>query len=333
MAPTGLYHHLSSYFKNTEEDALPPLSVAFVGALSVAYTVLYVLPFYLSPTTRPSPTLSRDAPTVIRARIRFVSASVALSTIATIYVLANRANASNLEILRLLGCYPISIVQVSKSLLLTALLFTGPLFEKAVVEGRWRDWMQGRTLHESLSSWIGWRNYVAGPVTEEILFRSLLVPLHLLTPLSPTRIIFVTPLYFGIAHVHHFYEFVLTHPHTPWAPSIIRSLFQFTYTTIFGWYATFIFVRTGNVIAVILAHTFCNWAGLPRLWGRVEPMVAIGGPTVRGKEDSRSELGKERTGHWSWSLVYYLLLVTGAVAFQQSLWTLTESPTALAKVA
>ncbi|KAI4236042.1 MAG: hypothetical protein L6R40_006288 [Gallowayella cf. fulva] len=332
MAPTGLYRHLSRYFKNTEEEILPPLSATFAGALSVAYTVLYVLPFYLSPTTRPSPTLSRDAPSVIRARIRFVSISVALSTIATIYILADRANATRLDILRLLGWYPIGILEVAKSLLLTALLFAGPLFESASIEGRWKDWIQGQTLHQSLSSWIGWRNYVAGPVTEEILFRSLLVPLHLLTPLSPTHVIFFTPLYFGIAHVHHFYEFVLTHPHTPWAPSIIRSLIQFTYTTIFGWYATFLFIRTGSVFAVILVHTFCNWAGLPRLWGRVEPRVAIGGPTVRGKEDSGSELGQERRGSLVWSLAYYTLLVAGAVGFQQCLWDLTESPARLAKI-
>ncbi|KAL8791461.1 MAG: hypothetical protein Q9213_000078 [Squamulea squamosa] len=332
MAPTGLYQHLSSYFKNTEEDVLPPLSITFVGLLSVVFTLLYVLPFYLSPTTRPSPALSRDAPSVIRARIRCVSVAVALSTIATMYILANRANSSRLEILRLLGWYPIGIVEVAKPLLLTALLFTGPIFEAAVVEGRWKDWVQGRTLHESLSSWIGWRNYVAGPITEEIIYRSLLVPLHLLTPLSPIRVVLLTPLYFGIAHIHHFYEFVLTHPHTHWAPSIVRSLFQFTFTTVFGWYATFIFIRTGNILAVILVHTFCNWAGLPRLWGRVEPRVAIGGPTVRGKEDSGSALGNERRGHWGWSFAYYALLIAGAVAFQQCLWTLTESPKALAKL-
>ncbi|KAL8641886.1 MAG: hypothetical protein Q9228_001360 [Teloschistes exilis] len=324
----------AAYYMNIlmylEEVTLPPLSVGFVGTLSVAYTVLYVLPFYLSATTRPSPTLSRDAPSVIRARIRFVSVSVTLATIATIYVLAARANASHLDILRLLGWYPIGLVEVAKSLLLTAILFAGPILEKAVIESGWKDWLRGQTLHESLSSWIGWRNYVAGPVSEEILFRSLLVPLHFLTPMSPNRVILLTPLYFGIAHVHHFYEFVLTHPHTPLAPCIIRSLIQFSYTTIFGWYATFLFVRTGNVIAIILVHTFCNWAGLPRVWGQVEPRVAIGGPVNRGKEDSGSEESGEREGSVGWSIVYYVFLVAGAVGFQQNLWTLTQSPRALA---
>ena len=250
----------------------------------------------------------------------------------TIYVLAARANASWLEILRLLGWYPLGILDVAKSLLLTTVLFTGPLFEKAVIETRWKEWIRGQTFRENLGSWIGWRNYIAGPVTEEILFRSLLVPLHLLTPLSATRVVLFTPLYFGIAHIHHLYEFGLTHPHTPMASSIIRSLIQFTYTTIFGWYATFVFLRTGNVVAVILAHSFCNWAGLPRVWGRVEPRVAIGGPTVREKEDGGNQRAKERKGSWTWSAVYYFLLVAGAVGFQQCLWTLTESPRALATV-
>ncbi|KAI4173476.1 MAG: hypothetical protein LQ348_006573 [Seirophora lacunosa] len=306
-------------------------SLSVHGPLLVAYTVLYVLPFYLSPTTRPSPTLSRDAPSVIRARIRFVTISVTISTTATFYILATHTNASPREMLRLLGWYPIGVLELIKTLLLTALLFAGPLLEKAVIEDRWKDWIRGQPLNETLSSWIGWRNYVAGPVTEELLFRSLLVPLHLLAPLPPHRVILLTPLYFGIAHIHHFYEFILTHPHTPWAPSIIRSLIQFTYTTMFGWYATFVFVRTGNVVAATLTHTFCNWAGLPRVWGRVEPRVAMGGPVIRAKEDSGGESGKEPKSSLRWSAAYYVLLVAGAAGFQQCLWTLTESPRALAK--
>lgn len=231
-----------------------------------------------------------------------------------------------------MGWYPLGILDIAKSFLLTALLFTGPLFERIAIEGRWKDWIWGQTIHESLGSWIGWRNYVAGPVTEELLFRSLLVPLHLLTPLSASRVVLFTPLYFGIAHIHHFYEFILTHPHTPTAPSVIRSLIQFTYTTIFGWYATFVFIRTGNVFAVILAHTFCNWAGLPRVWGRVEARVAIRGPSIRGKEDSDSVLSQAVKGHWAWSAAYYVLLIFGAVCFPQFLWTLTDSPKALAKL-
>lgn len=162
-----------------------------------------------------------------------------------------------------------------------------------------------------------------------------MVPLHLLAIMAPSRIVFVTPLYFGIAHIHHFYEFVLTHPHTPLVPALLRSLIQFGYTTIFGWYATFVFLRTGSVYAVILAHSFCNWAGLPRVWGRIEGSAIIGPvgkeKRERSKEDEDNvQVAGGRLGiHWT--LAYYVLLVAGVVGFHRGLWPLTESRKALAK--
>lgn len=190
-----------------------------------------------------------------------------------------------------------------------------------------------------------------GPITEEILFRSVLIPLHLLANISPTHIILYTPLYFGIAHIHHFYEFTLTHPHTPLLPALARSLFQFTYTTLFGWYATFLYLRTSSLYAVILVHAFCNWCGLPRLWGRVEAGEEWNSPLtqnddfgnvaaaagLRGKDDDERIDNynlSTRSGelHVGWTVGYYILLVAGAVGFWKGLWVLTESKSALAKV-
>ena len=127
----------------------------------IAYTTLYVLPFYLSALTRPSPDLPRDSPTVIRARVRSVTLSCALCSVITICILSFYAHVPRLQILKLLGWYPIDIAGTAKPLLLTALLFAGPLFEKGVVDGKWKEWIRGRKLYECLDSWIGWRNYVA----------------------------------------------------------------------------------------------------------------------------------------------------------------------------
>lgn len=66
-----------------------------------------------------------------------------------------------LKALHLLGYWPISPLPVAKTLLLTAILFTGPLFEKGVVEGQWRSWVRFQGIQQALGSWIGWRNYVA----------------------------------------------------------------------------------------------------------------------------------------------------------------------------
>ena len=44
----------------------------------------------------------------------------------------------------------------------------------------------------------------------------------------------------------------------------MQVLFQFAFTTIFGWYATFVFLRTGHLSAAVVVHAFCNGMGFPR---------------------------------------------------------------------
>lgn len=243
---------------------------------------------------------------------------------------------SYLELLHLLGWYPFSPFDIAKILSLTALLFAGPLFEKGVIDSGWRHWVKGRDLYETLCSWIGWRNYIVGPFTEEVLFRSLLLSLHLLIrpPSSQSVLIYVTPLYFGIAHIHHFYEYTLTHPFTPLPPALLRSMVQFGYTTVFGWYAAFLFLRTGNLWGVVVVHGFCNWMGLPRLWGRVGGVVIEGGVVgglARGKEDKdQRDDGVQKLG-LSWTAAYYFTLLAGAVVWWKSLWILSKSERELIK--
>ncbi|KAJ5985076.1 hypothetical protein N7499_008671 [Penicillium canescens] len=329
MAPVGLLARIKSLYTKQQDD--PALSGRTVAFFSVLLTLLYVVPFYLSPTTRPSPSLSRDAPSVIRARIRAVTGSCIFSSVVVLWLAVEEGNTSVAAGLRLLGWWPVGVLEIFRGLLLTAILFVGPLFERGIVEGEWRFWFRHSKLSESLGGWIGWRNYVAGPITEEVMFRSAIVPLHLLAHVSPGRIVFIAPLYFGIAHIHHFYEFRLTHPDTPALAALARSLFQFGYTTIFGWYATFVYLRTGSLLAVIVIHSFCNWCGLPRFWGRVEAGEPMGPPITRGKEDSEgssAEVGDGTLGI-GWTVAYYVLLVAGALAFAQSLWPLTESYHAL----
>ncbi|OJJ52607.1 hypothetical protein ASPSYDRAFT_51723 [Aspergillus sydowii CBS 593.65] len=333
MAPvTSLLAHLRSLY-SPEEDK-PAISAHAAAGISICLTLIYVLPFYISPTTRPSATLSRDAPSVIRARIRAVTLSCIVCSLAVLCLIVTKDDCSVIDALRLLGWWPVSFTDVFRSLVLTAILFTGPLFERGIAEGEWRSWFKKARISETLGGWIGWRNYVAGPITEEIMFRSAIIPLHLLARVSPGRIVWIAPLYFGVAHVHHFYEFRLTHPDTSIIAAALRSVFQFGFTTVFGWYATFVYLRTGSLIAVIIIHTFCNWCGLPRLWGRVEGAVPIGPTLSRGKEDSdRSpEYSYDQLGI-GWSVAYYVLLVFGAIGFCCALWPLTESIHALANFA
>src|SRR5699024_8470459 len=113
-------------------------------------TLFYVAPFYISSATRPSATLSRDAPSVIRARIRAVTLSCIVSTLAVLWLIVEKSNASLSEALKLLGWWPVHISDVAQALILTAILFVGPLFERGVAEGEWRDWIRGSKISETL---------------------------------------------------------------------------------------------------------------------------------------------------------------------------------------
>ena len=44
---------------------------------------------------------------------------------------------------------------------------------------------------------------------------------------------------------------------------LLQACFQFAYTTLFGWYATHIFLSTGHIAGAVAVHTFCNCMGFP----------------------------------------------------------------------
>ncbi|KAK3380044.1 hypothetical protein B0T24DRAFT_180056 [Lasiosphaeria ovina] len=318
---------LNPWYHEDEPPAPPPISTAAASVLVVVYALVYFLPFYASPTTRPSPTLSRDAPSVIRARIRSVSISCLLCCAATLAVLTRGADASPADALHLMGLWPPALADTARAVLLTALLFAGPLFAYFVVDVGWREWLRLEPVLALWEDWMTWRNIVAGPVTEEVLFRAASVPLMLVARTPVRQTIFLSPVLFGLAHVHHFYEFRLTQPQVPVAAAVLRSVFQLSFTTLFGAYATFLFVRTGSLPAVCAVHAFCNCMGLPRLWGRVQPQVPDDDPApLRRRHD---EQRPSTSAVWLWTAAYYVLLVAGATAWWKNIWALTESPNAL----
>ncbi|PHH84120.1 hypothetical protein CDD83_2443 [Cordyceps sp. RAO-2017] len=302
--------------------------------LLIVYCLVYVLPLYASSTTRPSPTRSRDSPEAIRARVRAVSLSTSACCTGTLLILcrsaaAIRSSSGSLSepataryLLQspshLMGIWPVGFNEIVKSLLLTSLLFAGPLFECLVLDGAWRYIWRLNSLKQVWYDHPTWRNIIVGPVTEECLFRSATVPLLLLAGSNLSSIVFRSPLVFGLAHLHHFYEFRITHPHSTLTAGIVRSLLQFSYTSVFGAYATFLFLRTGSLLAVIVVHAFCNCVGLPRLWGSVEPYWTL-------SRDSRASNSLTK-----WTALYYMLLLGGCVSWYANLYYLTQSSLALA---
>jgi prenyl protein peptidase len=88
-----------------------------------------------------------------------VTFSTTLCSLLTIVVLYQH-DASAMQIPTLLGMWPVSLVDTVRTMLLVTILFAGPLFEHGIVDGAWRDWIRLKGLHETLSSWIGYRNFI-----------------------------------------------------------------------------------------------------------------------------------------------------------------------------
>lgn len=107
------------------------------------------------------------------------------------------------------------------------------------------------------------RNYLVSPLTEEFVFRSCMIPLvyHILGGFYS---MLVTPLFFGVAHLHHIIEgYFVTR--LPLDILIAQHLFQFSYTYLFGIYSSYLFMRTGSFFASFASHVFCNFMGFPNI--------------------------------------------------------------------
>lgn len=109
---------------------------------------------------------------------------------------------------------------------------------------------------------IALRNYVFAPVAEELIFRACMLPI--LSPaIGEMRAVIVCPLFFGVAHVHHLIEWYRVGDGTPFNQACVTVVIQACYTTIFGIFAGFIFVRSHHLVSLVLCHSLCNMLGLP----------------------------------------------------------------------
>ena len=108
---------------------------------------------------------------------------------------------------------------------------------------------------------INLRNYVVAPFSEEFVFRACLLPL-LLPALGPTWTMVLCPLFFGVAHLHHIVEWVYNRD-SPLTQVLLGLVLQVGYTSVFGMFSAFLFVRTGHLVSPVLAHAACNLLGLP----------------------------------------------------------------------
>ncbi|KAI8069252.1 CAAX protease self-immunity-domain-containing protein [Gongronella butleri] len=232
------------------------------------FTFLYIAGFYL----RRTPSLSRHDPVIIKSRITSVSVACIAVTV-LVYTLFAKYNAQNFswsQLWHLLGVTQPPLGQVINAVvrpvMLTMALFLGPLvilyLDRSLPGQQFFPWSE---VAATLASWQGFRNYIFAPLTEEYVFRSAMVTLLFHAGHSRAYVIFVSPLYFGIAHLHHGWQTYQQLGRTRRALQIAAgsSLFQMMYTTLFGWFVAFVFLRTGSIWPCVLSHAFCNAMGFP----------------------------------------------------------------------
>lgn len=117
--------------------------------------------------------------------------------------------------------------------------------------------------------WQATRDLVIGPLAEEIIFRSCIISpflhstAHQSGNLSIQTISYIAPLFFGLAHVHH--AFLKLKQGIPLKQVVIGTVFQLTYTTLFGAYVSYCFIKICSLPGIVFVHSFCNFMGLPNV--------------------------------------------------------------------
>ncbi|OUM65592.1 hypothetical protein PIROE2DRAFT_59888 [Piromyces sp. E2] len=212
--------------------------------------------------------LSRDHPEVIKKRFISILIVCVVSPIALtiFYYIKNVFNNNPFNFfLKTLGItYQNTIIGICLGLLLVLIIYIGPM---VVMYMQNEMFFQNNNYKQINFTLIELRNIIVGPISEELIFRSCMISVCYLANFSNTFMIFVLPLFFGIAHVHHAYELYSLHKNEE--NIIIQIVFsivlQFSYTNLFGWFASFLLLRTGNVLSSIFAHALCNLFNFPNV--------------------------------------------------------------------
>ncbi|KAF8748873.1 hypothetical protein HU200_012800 [Digitaria exilis] len=247
-----------------------PGSTAVAACAAMAFSYVAVL-------YAPTVILRFPPPTSLRAFLhrRFACAAVAstASALATATLLGVWSLGDFADMLAVFGIRKDHFLQaVVIPLLLTSLVYAGSFVNRLwLLASSWGGdadeeeigYAQKLVLRiqAALDDVMVWRNYVVAPFTEELVFRACMVPLLLCGGFKMSMIIFLSPVFFSLAHLNHLFE--LQQQGCNFMRSLLIVGVQLGYTVIFGWYAAFLFIRTGNLVSPIVAHVFCNMMGLP----------------------------------------------------------------------
>ncbi|KAH9917138.1 uncharacterized protein BXZ73DRAFT_92399 [Epithele typhae] len=277
----------------------PPISVSTAHAFAAFFSFSYVGSLYLSKSARlkfdknakPKSESEererrnderwRNDPDVIKARLLAASVSTTLSVCAVFWLVKSLIPEADIAAdpsaplqtgLARLGL-TFTIAQdnpfaIILPCLVAPVLYFGPLYAEFLSEELpfQRNFSFATHIKPTFFSWVGLRNHAIGPITEEIVFRACVLSVYHLSGASTMKMIFLSPLAFGVAHLHHAWDTYNRYGRTRSALRVagVQTLFQLAYTSLFGFHCAYLFLRTGSLLPPTLSHMFCNVMGLPQ---------------------------------------------------------------------
>ena len=246
-------------------------SLATANLVSLLVAVSFVVAVHL----RQPLSADRNEPKVIKGRIiRVLLLTFALTGLLPIVLTA-------------LGGYPtysyafsefglqFGPLGVLKCLGLISTLYCGPLLDHFYdidfeLSTLYKD------VHAELTLIWGIRDLVFAPIVEEIIYRSHIICIYRgVAGILDSWLTFGTPLFFGVAHLHHGYALYLSGQRA-FFPVLATVAAQLVYTTAFGALASHLFLRFGTVWGPVVVHSVCNCMSFPTLEPGINPILYYG---------------------------------------------------------
>ena len=222
------------------------------GALAACFglSCIFVLSLYVV-----DPGLPRNHPTTVRRRARAI---ILVCIAGPVYMwLWSDGNSNGKPLLEVLGIRWNGVIPAALlPLVLVSVLYIGPIVQSLT---------SGDSLTEHITTErtdLNIRNYIIAPFAEEFVFRACMVPV-LLPHLGELLTVLLCPLFFGLAHTHHLVEWI-RNGHGTLLMACVTILVQVSYTSIFGMFSAFLFIKTGHLLSPVISHSCCNMFGLPQ---------------------------------------------------------------------
>lgn len=242
------------------------------GGIAVGISVVVALAYVVSIHAFKPPTIngkSRDHVEVIRHRIRRVlvlCVGLVMSVPLVVTVLEYGASLSGLgHVYSRLLLVPTSVrAEVGNCgycLGMICALYVGPILNLVYEHGPENV---ARWLCRQYTSLHGFRDHVFAPVTEELIYRAVIITVMTTTDFDDTRVMVFTPILFGVAHIHHAYE-LIKHQHMEIKPVMMSAALQMSYTTLFAIIVNYVFMKYHTFWGCVIIHSGCNLMGFPEV--------------------------------------------------------------------